>query len=120
MTNIARRQLKRGRGAAGTMTIAAFSALSMLGIGISHAADDPFLTFPIVIQCKYKDTIHAFYLSRVAENGLATYVASDRIAGTISLDGQAKAVGGQGGGSCLGKTLQELRASGQAHDIVAH
>jgi hypothetical protein len=33
------------------------------------------------------------------------------------LNGEAKAVGGSDGGTCLGKTLKELRASGQAHDL---
>jgi hypothetical protein len=92
----------------------------VLDVGTAHTADDPLQKFPLVIQCKYKTTFHAFYLSRVAEDGVATYVASDRIAGTISLDGQAKTTGGQGGGSCVGKTLQELRAAGQARDLSPH
>jgi hypothetical protein len=53
----------------------------------------------------------------VTKDGTATFSASDRIAGTITLDGKAKAVGGSDGGSCLGKTLKELRESGQAHDL---
>jgi hypothetical protein len=98
-------------------TIAAIPAAGLIAVA---AADDPLGNFPIVIQCKNKNTLHAFYLSRVTEDGLATYAASDRIAGTISLDGHAKAVGGQGGGTCVGKTLQELRASGQARDLGSH
>ncbi|WP_087006357.1 hypothetical protein [Rhizobium sullae] len=82
-----------------------------------RAEDDPFGQFPLVIHCKYKDTYHAFYVSRISQDGLATYVASDRIAGTITLDGQAKAIGDEDGGSCIGKTLEELRASGQAWDL---
>ncbi|ANM08587.1 MULTISPECIES: hypothetical protein [unclassified Rhizobium] len=81
------------------------------------AQDDPFSQFPLVIHCKYNETYHAFYISRVSQDGVATYVASDRIAGTITLDGQAKAIGGAGGGSCVGKTLVELRASHQAYDL---
>ncbi|SEI14424.1 hypothetical protein SAMN05216228_102719 [Rhizobium tibeticum] len=80
-------------------------------------AQDPFDDFPLVISCENKGTYHAFYLSRVTKDGTATYSASDRIAGTITLDGKAKAVGGSDGGSCVGKTLKELRASGQAHDL---
>lgn len=82
-----------------------------------QAEDDPFSQFPLVIHCKYNETYHAFYISRVSKDGVATYVASDRIAGTITLDGQAKAIGGAGGGSCVGKTLAELRASQQAYDL---
>ncbi|MBB3315679.1 MULTISPECIES: hypothetical protein [unclassified Rhizobium] len=80
-------------------------------------AKDPFADFPVVISCEVKGTYHAFYLSRVTKDGTATYTASDRIAGTITLDGKAKAIGGLEGGTCGGKTLDELRASGQAHDL---
>ena len=80
-------------------------------------AQDPLADFPVFIGCELKGTYHAFYLSRVTKDGTATYTASDRIAGTITLDGKAKAVGGVEGGSCVGKTLKELRASGQAHDL---
>ncbi|MGV4793681.1 hypothetical protein [Rhizobium sp. F40D2] len=83
----------------------------------THAEDDPFSQLPLVIHCKYNETYHAFYISRVSRDGVATYVASDRIAGTIRLDGQARAIGGAGGGSCVGKTLVELRASHQAYDL---
>ncbi|MDQ0561658.1 hypothetical protein QO004_003458 [Rhizobium mesoamericanum] len=87
------------------------------GSGSAARAQDPFASFPVVITCEHKGTYHAFYLSRVSKDGTATFVASDRIAGTITLNGQAKAVGGSDGGTCLGKTLKELRASGQAHDL---
>jgi hypothetical protein len=120
MDHIAHWHGPKGLGTLAAITLATLAALQTVGVGPVHASDDPFEKFPIVIQCKYKDTFHAFYLSRVADTGLATYVASDRIAGTISLDGHAKAVGGQGGGSCVGKTLEELRASGQAHDLGSH
>jgi hypothetical protein len=53
----------------------------------------------------------------VSQDGTATYSASDRIAGTITIDGKAKAIGAEGGGSCVGKTLSELRASHQAYDL---
>lgn len=73
--------------------------------------------FPVVVACEYKGTQHAFYLSKVTADGTATYVASDNFAGTITLMGAAKVVGAEEGGSCLGKTIEELRASGQARDI---
>ncbi|WP_244619073.1 hypothetical protein [Rhizobium sp. 18055] len=120
MAHIARQRLTKCLGTCAAIAVVATAAFHTIGTGVVHADDDPFEKFPIVIQCKHKDTVHAFYLSRVAANGLATYVASERIAGTISLDGHAKAVGGAGGGSCVGKTLEELRASGQAHDLGSH
>ena len=73
--------------------------------------------FPNIITCEYKGMTHAFYLSRVDADGLATYITPSRRAGTISVEGTAKALGESIGGSCLGKTIQELRASGQAHDL---
>ena len=91
----------------------------LLASSLSRADDNPFTQFPVVITCKSKDTYHAFYLSRIDGGGVATYVASERIAGKITLDGDAVAVGGEGGGSCVGKTLSELRASGQAHDLTS-
>lgn len=100
-----------------SLLTAAVSLLSFLTASLATANDNPFEQFPVVITCKSKDTYHAFYFSRITEDGVATYLASDRIAGTISLDGHAVAVGGEGGGSCVGKTLEELRASGQAHDL---
>ncbi|MGZ2456016.1 hypothetical protein [Rhizobium sp. IY2] len=97
--------------------IAAPALAAVFPLHAVHAEDDPFSQFPLVIHCKYNETYHAFYISRVSQDGVATYVASDRIAGTITLDGQAKAIGGAGGGSCVGKTLVELRASQQAYDL---
>jgi hypothetical protein len=73
--------------------------------------------FPFLITCEYKGMVHAFYLSRVDAEGVATYVTPSRLAGTISVGGTAKALGEPSGGSCLDKTLDELRASGQALDL---
>jgi hypothetical protein len=95
------------------------SLVSLVGLPLATAQsqDDPFDQFPLIIQCKYKETYHAFYISRISPDGVATYVASERMAGTITLDGHAKATGGAEGGSCVGKTLAELRASHQAYDL---
>ncbi len=101
-------------------TVAAILAATIASqlFGAAASAKSAFDNFPLVITCENKGTEHAYYLSRVTEDGIATFVASDRIAGTITVGGPAKAVGGtQDGGSCVGKTLQELRAAGQAHDL---
>lgn len=91
------------------------SLLFQLGGSVSTAkAEDPFKGFPIAVACENDGTIRAFFLSRITEDGTATYVASEGIGGTITLKGQAKAVASRGDGNCVGKTLQELRASGQA------
>lgn len=113
MTYVSRQRSKRFvAGLIGTAVLG-----SVFQMTVAHAEDDPFSQFPLVIHCKYNETYHAFYISRVSHDGVATYVASDRIAGTITLDGKAKAVGGAGGGSCVGKTLVELRASQQTYDL---
>jgi hypothetical protein len=101
----------------GKMLFTGLMSLAALPVTAAQAQDNPFDRFPVVIQCKYRETYHAFYLARVSQDGTATYSASDRIAGTITIDGKAKAVGVEGGGSCLGKTLAELRASHQAYDL---
>lgn len=95
----------------------ALAAMSLCTPSQLRAESGSLAGFPFVIHCKLKDTYHAFYVSRLSPDGTATYVASDRIAGTISLTGEAKAIGSEGGGSCVGKTLQELRDAGQAFDL---
>jgi hypothetical protein len=118
MTDVALRRSAKRLGPASAMAAVAIALPYLVGTTAAYAADDPFKSFPVVIHCNQKDTTHIFYLSRVTDAGLATYVASDRIAGTISLDGQAKAViGGEGGGNCVGKTLADLRAAHQAYDL---
>jgi hypothetical protein len=97
--------------------LASMMPFAVLPVSMVQADDTVFQKFPVLIQCKLNETYHAFYISRVSQAGIATYVASERIGGTITLDGKAKAVGVKGGGSCVGKTLNELRASGQAFDL---
>lgn len=74
---------------------AAFVASLGLPVAATATAQqvEPFDVFPFAVTCKNKETVLVFYLSRVTQDGTATYVASDRIAGTISLTGHAKAVG---------------------------
>ncbi len=95
----------------------AFAGILFCAISDVRAESGSIADFPFVIHCKLRDTSHAFYISRLSPDGTATYVASDRIAGTISVTGDAKAIGGEGGGSCVRKTLRELRDSGQAFDL---
>lgn len=112
------RYLSRQRSnAAITTCVAGLLSLATFPLAVVQAQDDPFKQFPLVIQCKHNETYHTFYLSRISQDGTATYQASERIAGTITLDGKAKAIGDEGGGTCVGKTLAELRASHQAYDL---
>ena len=77
----------------------------------------PLDEFPFIVMCKVKSSYLAFHLSRVTEDHTAIYLASDNMVGKITLHGHVEAVGGAGGGNCLGKTLDDLRASGQARFV---
>ncbi|KSV79378.1 MULTISPECIES: hypothetical protein [Sinorhizobium/Ensifer group] len=101
-----------------TLLLVAASAPAFGSVALAEG--NLFDQFPFAVACEYKGTQHAFYLSKVTADGTATYLASDNFAGTITLGGGAKAVGTEQGGSCLGKTVEELRESGQARDIRAN
>ncbi|NKL67276.1 hypothetical protein U8P80_14390 [Rhizobium beringeri] len=85
--------------------------------GSQARAAEPFDQFPIAITCEYKNLHQVFYLTRLDADGVATYINPSKLAGTISVRGTAKALGEPVGGSCLGKTLEQLRASGQVLDL---
>lgn len=97
-----------------TLLLVAASAPAFGSVALAEG--NLFDQFPFAVACEYKGTQHAL----VTADGTATYLASDNFAGTITLGGGAKAVGTEQGGSCLGKTVEELRESGQARDIRAN
>ncbi|EJC66857.1 hypothetical protein OLZ32_00820 [Rhizobium sp. 1AS11] len=99
-----------------SVAIGCILLLASISVSQAHAAE-PFEQFPIVITCEYKGLHQAFYFTRLDADGMATYINPSKLAGTISIGGTAKALGEPIGGSCLGKTLKELRASGQARDL---
>jgi hypothetical protein len=99
-----------------SVTIVSILPFTTISVSETHASE-PFEEFPFVITCEYKGLHQAFYLSRLDSDGVATYINPSRRAGTISVYGTAKASGETIGGSCLGKTLEQLRASGQAYDL---
>ncbi|MBY5790266.1 hypothetical protein GFL91_31435 [Rhizobium leguminosarum bv. viciae] len=100
------------------LSVAIACILPLAGISVSQAqAAEPFEQFPMVITCEYKGLHQAFYFTRLDADGMATYINPSKLAGTISIGGTAKALGEPIGGSCLDKTLKELKASGQARDL---
>lgn len=99
-----------------SVTIAFVLQFTAISISETHASE-PLEDFPFLISCEYKGMHHAFYFSKLDSGGVATYINPSRLAGTISVGGTAKTLGEPIGGSCLGKTLEQLRASGQAHDL---
>ena len=102
--------------------ITAFAALTLLQFAIAYnsqasASEAAFSDFPFMVHCELNGIDRAYYLSKIDPDGVATYISPDRQAGTITVSGEAKPVGGDWAGSCSGKTLEELRAAGQAYDL---
>ena len=73
--------------------------------------------FPFMVHCEHSGINRVFYLAKVDPDGVAVYISPDRQAGTVTIDGPAKPVGGDGSGDCVGKTIQQLRDSGKAFDL---
>ncbi|RWO52486.1 hypothetical protein [Mesorhizobium sp.] len=105
----------KARGMVIRATFAA-TALSQLA-AIAHASEGSFDDFPFLVHCEVSGLHRAFYLSTIGQDGVAVYISPDRQAGTITVSGKADPVGGDGSGSCAGKTLEQLRSTGQAYDL---
>jgi hypothetical protein len=75
-----------------------------------------FADFPYVIFCEYQGITSAYYFSQLVD-GQTIYLTPDRQVGMITIDGVAQRIGGDRPGSCLDKTLDELRAADQAFDL---
>jgi hypothetical protein len=100
------------------LALAAAVALGAVLPGTQVRAEGPtFRDFPFVVFCEYNGVHHAYYFSRLGTDGRAIYMTPDRLAGSITVQGQAERISGDEGGNCVGKTTEELRASGQAFDL---
>ncbi|BCP52978.1 hypothetical protein K32_15950 [Kaistia sp. 32K] len=100
-----------------TGPVATVLALGILSCALpARAAPVSFADFPVVIFCEFSGSTSAYYFSRLSD-GKAIYLTPDRQAGVITIDGEAQRIGGERAGTCLDKTLKELRASGQAFDL---
>ncbi|MDR6635445.1 hypothetical protein J2X72_004259 [Phyllobacterium sp. 1468] len=81
----------------------------------AHAKDVSFVDFPFLVHCESGGADRAYYLSKITADGVAVYISPDNLAGTVTINGAAEpAMGGEGPGSCSGKTLEQLRSAGQA------
>jgi hypothetical protein len=106
----------------GVVTGTAFAAIALSQLATvynfqAHAGEGSFDDFPFLIRCEAGGIHRAFYLSKIGPDGVAVYISPDNMAGTITIKGKAEPVGGSGSGSCSGKTLEQLRSSGQAYDL---
>lgn len=109
----------RVRGATEAGRLAGLAAMIAGGVAVGGGAraDEPvFSDFPVVVYCEYMGTTRAYYFSQLAD-GQAVYLAMDRQAGVITIDGTPRRAGGEQSGSCADKTLDDLRSSGQAFDL---
>ena len=99
-----------------TTTFAAIAMSQLAGYDFrAHAAEGSFLDFPFLVHCELSGVDRAYYLSRIDPDGVAVYLTPDNQAGTITIKGKAEPVGGDWAGSCSGKTLEQLRSTGQAY-----
>jgi hypothetical protein len=117
MTHMPSRQYLRAR-ALRVIRWAAFTILSLspvVSLQNAEAAEASFVDFPFLVHCALNGVDRAYYLSRIDTDGVAVYISPDDKAGTITIAGTAKPIGGDWSGSCSGKTLAELRSAGQAY-----
>ncbi len=76
-----------------------------------------FADFPFVIYCQYEGIDNAYFFSQLQFDGRAVYLTLDRQVGAITVNAVAERIGGDRPGTCLDKTLDDLRAAGQAFDL---
>ena len=95
----------------------AISQFTIIVDSESYAADSLFSDFPYLVLCELSGVNRAFYFAKIGPDGVAVYIAPDGAAGTITIAGKASPVGGEWSGSCSGKTLAQLRSTGQAYYV---
>jgi hypothetical protein len=91
----------------------AVAALVAIAPGPS-AAGDADITHPIVIVCELGGARFFAYLDRIAADGTATYMTPSGQFALVGADGVVSRGGQAVEGTCIGMTLEELRAAGQA------
>ncbi len=100
------------------MALVLASALVILVCSGQVKAQGPKLTdFPLFVNCAVGDSQRVFYLSTLKSDGVAVYISPDQQAGFITAAGVSKPISGDASGDCGGKTLGDLRNSGQAFDL---
>lgn len=100
---------------------AAFAALVLSHVLLNHssaaAAGTSVGDFPVMIHCEGKGLHRFYYLSKIGSDGVAVYLSLDGQGGKFSLDGTAKRVLPGASGTCVDKTLEQLRSAGQTYDM---
>ena len=106
---------RKARAVAKKITFAALTLLQLAAIHNfpTHAAEVSVIDFPFLIDCEVGGIHQVYYLSKIGSDGVAVYMTPAGQSGTVSLSGKVEQVGGDIASSCKGKTLEELRSSGQ-------
>ena len=86
-----------------------FSIVTIFSFQTGAAGESSFTDFSFMVHCKHSGIDRVYYLATIAPDGVDTYMSLDRQAGTEAFRGPAKSVGGDGSGTCAGKTIQQLR-----------
>ena len=107
--------IKSANSGGGRLTTAALLVIATHGAP-AKAQEATFSDFPYLIYCEYRGITNAYYFSQLVD-GQAIYLTPDRQAGVITIDGVAQRIGGDRPGSCLDRTLDELRSARQAFDL---
>ena len=90
--------------------------LWLIGSSDAVQASEHYSAYPHMIVCDFKEVRYFGYLDRIEADGRAYYITPSRKGGGIVVGGVMTRLGAEFG-SCAGKTLKELIASGQAHFI---
>ena len=106
-------------GSVGRITFAGLALLLLAALANSEAraAEASFADFPFLITCEVGGIQQAYYLHKIGRDEVAVYITPGGQAGTITLSGTAKQVGGEVQSTCSGKTLEQLRSAGQAYHL---
>lgn len=90
--------------------------VAILSVATSASAQDNSAVgdLPLALICAKDSVTVVGYLARVNSDGSAVYMSSSNIIVEVSAAG---VVGNRSGGTCAGKSLDELRDSGQAREF---
>ena len=109
----------RSRTFSGTVAVLAFVVVSFLG-GVTNASAQPNVKdFPLAIVCERDDEAIIGHLHKFDKDGNAIYMSVDGRRALRTVEGKFENLPGVNlKGTCVGKTIQELRAEGMTVDAV--
>ena len=110
---------RHGSNARGVVRRIAIAVLALFQFATLHGseayAQAVLEEFPFLVDCEVGGVHHVYYLSKVGADGVAVYSTTAGQSVTLTLTGKAEKVGGDVASSCAGKTIEQLRSTGQAY-----